>query len=592
MVQYGRDGDSTRFAPIDQINGENVNQLEVAWTYRTGSKTGGNYEDQNTPIHVGDSLYLCTAENRVFALNAENGEKRWEWDPEVKEAPFWNRCRGVAYYEMPVEQKSVDGKCDARIITTTKDARLWALDAKTGEVCEAFGDTGKGWTDLQTGLGEYEEHYYMPTSQPFVVGDRVVIGGWIWDGKRTQMPSGVVRAYDLKTGALSWAWDLGNQENTLLPKEGETYTKGTPNWWSSGVYDEKLNLIYLPLGNGTPDFWGAHRSKETEEFSTSVVALNAVTGRLVWKYQTLRHDTWDYDVGTPPALVDLPECKGGETPAIVIATKTHQIFLLGRRTGKPHLIKINLQDKDMWGATMFDQLYCRIYFKSLRNEGPFTPLTDKPTLINPGYYGGFNWRGMAIDKQRNLLIVNDMHMPQVGWLMPQDQMAEAQAEAKKLGAGAGVQAQTGTPYVAIRGAFNSPLSIPCHQPSWGNLTAIDLTTKTIAWQVPMGTVEDSVLHGIRAGLHVPIGMPSLSGPIATTGNLIFHVGTQDYYIRAYYTLTGKEVWKDRLPVGAQATPMTYVSPESGRQFVVTVAGGARMTADRGDFVIAYALPKK
>jgi len=621
-LQYGRDADSTRYAPLDQINTSNVNKLQVAWTFRTGSKTGGNYEDQNTPIQIGDSLYVCTPENRVISLDAETGEKRWEWDPKVKEAAFWNRCRGVGYYEVPQEMKSADGKCDARIITTTKDARLWSLDAKTGEVCQNFGDTGKGYSDLSKGLGEYDEHFYMPTSQPFVIGDRVLIGGWVWDGKRTQMPSGVVRAFDLKTGELSWAWDLGNQANNQLPAEGETYTKGTPNWWSSGAYDAKLNLIYLPLGNGTPDFWGAHRSKETEEFSTSVVALNADTGKLAWKYQTLRHDTWDYDIGSPPALVDLPDGKGGETPALVVATKTHQLFMLDRRTGEPvaqveeipaaqetmaedwaaktqpwstgmpQLTKMHLQEKDMWGATMFDQLYCRIKFKQLRNEGPFTPLTDKPTLINPGYYGGFNWGGMSVDKKRNLLIVNDMHMPQIGWLMPQEKMAEAQAAAKALGKGAGVQAQAGTPYVAVRGAFNSPLDIPCHAPSWGNLTAIDLTTKQIAWQVPMGTVEDSVLHGVRASLPVPIGMPSLSGPVTTAGDLIFHVGTQDYYIRAYDVKTGKEVWKDRLPVGAQATPMTYLSPKSGRQMVVTVAGGARMTADRGDYIIAYALPKQ
>ena len=619
-LQFGRDADSARYAPLDQINAANVNQLKVAWTFHTGSKTGKNYEDQNTPIQIGDSLYICTPENRVMALDAETGEKRWEWNPHVKEASFWNRCRGVAYYEMPQEMKSADGLCDTRIITTTKDARLWALDAKTGKVCSSFGKNGS--TDLSEGMGPYEEHFYMPTSQPFVVGSRVIVGGWVWDSQRTDEPSGVVRAFDLKTGAIDWAWDLANPGITKLPPEGETYTKGTPNWWSSGAYDAKLNLIYLPLGNGTPDFWGGHRSKETDAHSSSMVALHADTGKLAWKFQGIRNDTWDYDVASPPTLVDLPDGKGGETPALVMATKTHQLFMLDRRDGKPvaqvedrpvsqemlpgdrvaatqpfsvgmpQLAKDKLEETDMWGATMFDQLYCRIKFKQLRNDGMFTKMTDKPTLIWPGYYGGFNWGGMSVDKKRNLLIVNDMKMPQIGWLMPQDKFDEAKAIAKTMGKGAGVPQQKGTPYVAIRGAFNSPLDIPCHAPSWGNLTAIDLTTRKIAWQVPMGTVEDSVLKGVRASLPVPLGMPSLSGPITTAGDLVFHVGTQDYYIRAYDVKTGKEVWKDRLPVGAQATPMTYLSPKSGRQFVVTVAGGARMTDDRGDYIIAYALPQK
>ena len=619
-LQYGRNEDSARFAPLDQINASNVSQLQVAWKFRTGSKTGKNYEDQNTPIQVGDSLYICTPENRVMALDAETGEKRWEWNPNVKEAVFWNRCRGVGYYEMPQEMKSADGKCDTRIITTTKDARLWALDAKTGAVCSNFGKNGS--TDLSEGMGPYEDHFYMPTSQPLVMGNRVIVGGWVWDSQRTNEPSGVVRAYDLKTGAIDWAWDLGNPGITKLPPEGETYTKGTPNWWSSGAFDAKLNLIYLPLGNGTPDFWGGHRSKETDAHSSAMVALHADTGRLAWKFQTVHNDTWDYDIGTPPTLVDLPDGKGGETPALVVATKTHQLFMLDRRDGKPvtqveerpvsqemlegdrvsptqpvsvgmpQLAKTKLEETDMWGATMFDQLYCRIKFKQLRNEGAFTKMTDKPTLIWPGYYGGFNWGGMSVDKKRNLLIVNDMQMPQIGWLMPQDKFDEAKEIAKGMGKGAGVPQQKGTPYVAVRGPFNSPLDIPCHAPSWGNLTAIDLTTQKVAWQVPMGTVEDSVLKGVRASLPVPLGMPSLSGPITTAGDLIFHAGTQDYYIRAYDVKTGKEVWKDRLPVGAQATPMTYLSPQSGRQMVVTVAGGARMTDDRGDYIIAYALPKK
>lgn len=627
---YGRDADSTRFAPFDQINAQNVDQLQVAWTYRTGAQTGGGNEDQNTPIQVGDSVYLCTPQNKVIALNAETGAEKWVFDPQAKENKWWSRCRGVAYYEVP-ELKSAPADsqpaaCAARIITTDKQGRLWALDAKTGAVCSGFGDTGKGYTDLSVGMGEYQEFYYMPTSQPMVAGDRVIIGGWVWDGKKTNQPSGVVRSYSLKDGALEWAWDLGNAAITKLPAEGQTYTPGTPNFWSHGAYDAALGLIYLPLGNATPDFWGAHRTPDMNKYATTVVALKADTGREAWHFQALHMDTWDYDNGTPPTLVDVPDGKGGKTPGLVLATKTHQLFLLDRSNGKPlaevqerpapqqtmtgdapaaptqpwsagmpQVAKLEMTEKNMWGATMFDQLYCRIKFKQLRYEGPYTKLTDKMTLIFPGYYGGFNWGGHTYDKRTGMLIVNDMIMPQIGFLHPQEGAAEKLAELKKndvTNASWATHAQEGTPYQSIRGAFNSFLGLPCHQPSWGNLTAIDLNTKTIAWQVPVGTVQDSKLKGIPFGLPVPLGMPSLSGPFSTAGGLTFFAGTQDYYLRAFDNQSGKVLWKGRLPVGAQATPMTYLSPESGRQFVVVSAGGARMTADKGDYVVAYALPKK
>ena len=631
---YGGDAGNQRFAAFDQINTSNIDQLEVAWTYRTGAQTGGGNEDQNTPIQVGDSVYLCTPQNKVIALNAETGEEKWSFDPQTNENKWWSRCRGVAYYEVPELQAAKKTnpaapaqQCQARIVTTDKDARMWSLDAKTGEVCQSFGDTGKGYTDLSKGMGQYQSFYYMPTSQPLIAGDRVIIGGWVWDGKKTEQPSGVVRAFSLIDGSLEWAWDLGNAATTKLPADGETYTKGTPNFWSNGSYDAELGLIYLPLGNATPDFWGAHRTPQMNAYATTVVALKADTGREAWKFQTLRMDTWDYDNGTPPTLMDLPDGKGGVNKALVAATKTHQLFLLDRTngqpltevsevpapqavmagdapaavtqpwsTGMPQVAPMHLSEQDMWGTTMFDQLYCRIKFKQLNYEGPFTKMSNKMTLIYPGYYGGFNWGGHSFDPRTNMYYVNDMRMPQIGFLAPQEQaadmLAKLKAEDGSHKSAWGTHAQEGTPFQSIRGAFNSFLGLPCHQPSWGNLTAIDMNTKSIAWQVPLGTVAGSKLGDVTMDMAVPVGMPSLSGPITTAGGLTFFAGSMDRYFRAFDNKTGKEVWRHRMPVGAQATPMSYLSPESGRQFVVVSAGGARMTTEKGDYVIAYALPKK
>ncbi|GAA5236156.1 membrane-bound PQQ-dependent dehydrogenase, glucose/quinate/shikimate family [Verticiella sediminum] len=630
---YGNTTHGTRYAPYAQITPDNVESLEVAWTFRTGEMATKGSEYQNTPIQIGDTLYLCTPLNKVFALNAETGEQRWMFDPQVKNEGIWNRCRGVAYYEVPALAEravapaegappapaplAVPAMCESRVYTTTLDARLIALDARTGEVCTDFGQDGA--VDLKDGLGNVPTAHYMPTSQPLVVRDRIIIGGWVFDGRQVDMPSGVVRAFDARTGDLSWAWDLGNPGNTGLPADGETYTRGTPNFWSTAAYDEKLGLIYLPTGNQTPDFWGAQRPAYVDDYSTSVVAIDVQTGREAWKFQTVHHDIWDYDNGTQPALYDIPDGKGGSTPALVLGTKTAQLYVLDRRNGAPirevesRPVPTDAQpgerpspvqpfsvgmpapgadamtEQRMWGATFFDQLYCRIEFRKLRHAGPFTPVTEEPTLIWPGFYGGYNWGGVAIDENQGMLVVNDIRMPQIAYLVPQKDVDEAKGYA---GHGFGVHPQAQTPYAAFRGPFNSPLGIPCHQPPWGTLAGIDLKSAQLIWERPLGSIQDTVLKGVRVPFAVPVGMPTLGGPITTASGLSFYAGTQDFYLRAFDTYTGNELWKSALPVGAQAAPMSYLSPESGRQFVVINAGGSRDSPVRGDYFVAYALPKQ
>jgi len=635
---YGRTPAGTRYAPVDQINRDNVNQLEVAWTFRHGDTPQGSAQDQSTPLFVGDTLYTCSPNNIVHALNPDTGEVKWKYDPKAK-SPLWQRCRGVSYYEpapAPVQAEApaptdplaptsviapvapaapVSNACAARIVMTTIDARLIQLDAKTGELCQDFGNGGI--VDLKQGMGEIKDGFYFQTSAPTVMRDLIMVGGWVWDNVETGEPSGAVRAFSARTGELVWAWDLGNPAITKLPPEGESYTRGTPNVWSTPAYDEALGLVYLPTGNATPDFWGAHRSKAAEEYSAAVVALDMDTGKERWKFQTVHHDIWDYDVPAQPALYDVPDGKGGKTPALIQLTKRGQIFMLDRRDGKPiaeveeRAVPQGAMEGDwtaptqpysvgmpsigtepftearMWGATPYDQLYCRIEFKKLRYDGEFTPPRTDRSLIYPGYYGGMNWGSAAIDEARGLLIVNDIRMPQFVQLI-------AREEADNYGGSAahdGLSQQKGTPYGALKNGFMSPLGVPCHQPPYGTISAVDLESRTLVWQVPAGTLEDTGPLGMKTGMQIPIGMPTLGGPVATSGGLVFYAGTQDYYLRAIDVETGEELWKGRLPVGAQATPMTYVSPETGAQYVVISAGGARQSPDRGDYVVAYKLPK-
>ncbi|KQU73797.1 glucose dehydrogenase [Aminobacter sp. DSM 101952] len=638
---YGRTPAGTRYAPIDQINRDNVNQLEVAWTFRHGDTPQGSAQDQSTPLFVGDTLYTCSPNNIVHALNPDTGDVKWKYDPKAK-SPLWQRCRGVSYYEpgpAPVQAEAsapadplaptsviaaapavpaapASNACAARIVMTTIDARLIQLDAKTGELCQDFGNGGI--VDLKQGMGEIKDGFYFQTSAPTVMRDLIMVGGWVWDNVETGEPSGAVRAFSARTGELVWAWDLGNPAITKLPPEGESYTRGTPNVWSTPAYDEALGLVYLPTGNATPDFWGAHRSKAAEEYSAAVVALDMDTGKERWKFQTVHHDIWDYDVPAQPALYDVPDGKGGKTPALIQLTKRGQIFMLDRRDGKPiaeveeRPVPQGAMEGDwtaptqpysvgmpsigtepftearMWGATPYDQLYCRIEFKKLRYDGEFTPPRTDRSLIYPGYYGGMNWGSAAIDEARGLLIVNDIRMPQFVQLI-------AREEADNYGGSAahdGLSQQKGTPYGALKNGFMSPLGVPCHQPPYGTISAVDLETRQLVWQVPAGTLEDTGPLGMKTGMQIPIGMPTLGGPVATSGGLVFYAGTQDYYLRAMDVTTGEELWKGRLPVGAQSTPMTFVSHETGTQYVVISAGGARQSPDRGDYVVAYKLPKQ
>lgn len=617
--QYGRTTHGTRYARLDQITPENVGKLEKLWHQRTNRPN----VFKATPIQVGELLYICTAFNFVQARDAETGELVWEFDPKSQAVKrgFTYNCRGVSYFKAPLEHV---GDCPERIIMGTTDARLFALDAKTGARCQSFGNNGE--ISLLPGMGEVKPGFYYVTSPVTIARGLAIVGGWVVDNVEVNEPSGVIRAFDATTGKFVWAWDMGRSGINTEPAEGEWYTRGTPNMWSMSSYDDELGLVYVPLGNATPDYFGGHRTPDMEKYASSIVALDITNGAVRWAFQTVHHDIWDYDVPSQPALVDLPQDDGSVIPAVAQATKRGEIFLLDRRDGKPVAeveerpvpqgavpsdftsptqpfsvgmphFRDDLSEAKMWGITPFDQMWCRIAFRKLRYEGHFTPPSTQGTLQFPGNAGGFNWGSLAIHEDQQLLVAHPLIMANRLQLYPRDEIKE----------GMRVSSQTGTPYGMTTAAFLSPLGVPCHQPPYGKLAVIDLRTRELLWDRPIGTTNEIGPWGRRFRIPLPMGVPIQAGAVVTKGGLIFIGGTMDRYFRAFDLATGEELWHDYLPASAQATPMTYLSPKTKRQIVVITVPNEQRTFGRrgggaprdepqedpeGGHIIAYALPDK
>lgn len=507
------------------------------------------------------------------------------------------------------------GDCDAKLYMPTADGRVLALDPGTGAVCTHFGN-GTGQIDLWANMPNVKPGSYYSTSPVVVARGLLIVGGTVLDNVSTQEASGVIRAFDAATGALVWNWDAGNPENTAPLPVGERYTPNSPNSWSISSVDEALGMVYVPLGNQPPDQWGGNRSDAAEKYSSSVVALDLASGQVRWVFQTVRHDLWDYDVPSQPSLIDLT-MNGQTIPALVQPTKQGEIFVLDRRTGQPVLpvteipapqgaaegdytaltqpqsalsfAPPTLTEKDMWGATMFDQLACRIAFKRLRYEGRYTPPSEEGSLIYPGNFGVFNWGSVSVDPQRQTVFATPTYLAFTSQLVRRKDSVTHYVQNKDGPKGSlpALNENVGAPFAVKMGPFTSPLGLPCQEPPWGYAAAADLTTGKVAWMHRNGTVRDS------SPLPLPfrMGVPNLGGPIMTAGGVAFLSGTLDNYVRAYDVRSGDEIWRSRLPAGGQATPMTYLG-EDGRQYLLVVAGGhGSLGTKAGDHVIAYALPR-
>ncbi|MDT8895533.1 glucose/quinate/shikimate family membrane-bound PQQ-dependent dehydrogenase [Halomonas sp. I1] len=626
---YGRSNLGQRFSPLEQITPENVDDLELAWQYQTGDVKGpedvGETTYEATPLKVGNSLFLCTPHNWLIALNADTGEEQWVYDAKVpaESSRQHQTCRGVSY--LPPSSGEADAidvqvasepaenldamQCDAQLFLPTSDARLIAVDPATGARCSNFASNGE--LDLLHNMPFKQAGFYYSTSPPVVADGKVIVAGSVNDNYAVESPSGVIRAYDAKTGELVWNWDAGNPDETAPIAEGETYTTSSPNSWSIASADEELGMVYFPMGNRTPDQLGMYRSEAEETYASSVVALSLATGQVEWVQQFVHHDLWDMDTPAQPSLLDL-DTEQGTQPALVIPTKQGDVYVLNRETGEP-ILPISeqpapqgtiegdyaaetqpissltfrpptLREADMWGATPFDQLMCRIQFKSLRYEGQYTPPSEQGTIVFPGNFGVFNWGSIAVDPKRQVMFGMPLYLAFTSTLVPKEG-----AELGETNQGEqGLNENAGADYAVDMKPFLSPFGVPCQQPPWGYVAGTDLRTGETVWKHKNGTIEDMT----ALPLPIKMGVPGIGGPIITESGVAFLAASVDDYLRGYDLETGEQLWQTRLPAGGQATPMTYLNSQ-GEQMVVQVAGGhGSIGTTIGDYVMAYKLPEQ
>ncbi len=599
---YGNDPGGARFSPLAQVNHENVAQLAVAWTYHTGvleqlGDLKGRATFEATPILVDGKLYLSTALDHVIALNPATGEIIWEFDPKVDRTLDYSEVtsRGVSAWKDAAAKAGE--ACSLSIFIGTIDARLIALDAKSGKLCEGFGANGQ--VDLKKDVDMRDVGQYQVTSAPAIAGDVVITGSSIGDNRAVELERGIVRAFDARTGKQRWSWDPIPWASKTSPRTG------AGNAWSTLSVDVARDLVFIPTGSASPDYFGGVRLGD-DKWANSVVALKASTGEFVWGFQVVHHDLWDYDVASQPVLFTWRD----ETPAVAITTKMGRVFVLNRLTGAPllpveerpapksdipgeeawptqpastiSLVPEKLSAEEAWGRTPEEKQACADKIKSARSEGIFTPPSLQGSIQFPGSVGGVNWGGATYDPQRHLLVTDTNRLAFFVRLIPRDKLKSDIAAATSNDRSHGEYGrQTGSPYAM----FRTPLLAPaegihlCNAPPWGTVAAVDLFTGKKAWDVPLGTFVPGMTTGTV----------TLGGPIATAGGLVFSAATMDNFIRAFDSDTGRELWKYELPASGQATPMTY--SVNGKQYVVIAAGGhGKLGTKQGDAVVAFTLP--
>jgi quinoprotein glucose dehydrogenase len=606
---YGRDPGGTRYSPLTQITPANVGHLKPVWAFHTGDISDGSRGDtksgfETTPLLVDGRLYLTTPFNRVIALNPATGQQLWAYDPKIdKKPPYGDGLinRGLAAWRDPQPART---GCALRLLEATLDARLVAIDAVTGTPCSDFGANGQ--VDLRD-VKNYQLGWYHMTSPPIVLDGVVVVGSSIDDNARAEMPDGVVRGFDARTGQLLWKWQPLQRPTGVATNAWRT---GAGNAWSILSADPERHLVYVPTGSASPDYYGGLRPGD-DRWANSVVALDPKTGKFAWGFQLVHHDLWDYDTAATP-LVTTMSLNGRPTPVLIAGNKSGMIYVLDPSTGRPvlpieerpvpastlpgevtsatqpfpttvpALARQSLSAADAWGMTQADREACEADLAALSGVGVFSPPSTKGSLSIPGAFGGINWSGFAWDAKHERLIVAVSNLPFKVQMIPADKFATG-ARGDFRGSAA---PQRGAPYAMTRAPMMGPSGMPCVPPPWGELIAVDLAAGQIAWRQPLGSMDEVFPGRVKA---TP-GSVTLGGPIVTASGLIFIGGTMDRRFHALSADTGKEMWSSSLPASAHALPITY--EYGGKQFVVIAAGGSAKIDEeaQSDAVIAFALP--
>ncbi|SDR87933.1 pyrroloquinoline quinone-dependent dehydrogenase [Bradyrhizobium canariense] len=602
---WGGDSGGTRFSPLDQITPANVGNLVRAWEFRTGDLEShaaqmARTKFEATPLFVEDSIVFCSPFNEVIALDPGTGEQKWRYDPKISTTQRpGNRyaCRGVAHWVD--DQAAENAACRARIFMGTNDARVIALDARTGIPCVDFGTHGEVKLDIGKPLtwpGEFQI-----TSAPVVSRGVVVVGSSISDNVRVDAPAGTVRAFDARSGQPRWSWD---------PLDHDGIEAGTANVWAPMSADEARGLVFLPTSSPSPDFWGGKRPGN-DAHANSVVALRTETGELVWSFQTVHHDVWDYDLPAQPTLARI-DTGDGMRDVVIQPTKQGFVFVLDRDSGKPvwpveeravpqgaaegeqlsptqpfptHLPALVPQQFSL--ADEFKPLpvigspSCDAQLAGVRNEGLYTPPSTQGTVIYPMTGGGVNWGSAAFDPVHQIVYANTSYAVHLVKLIP-----SVEAEGLKPPPGVDFGRQRGAPFAMTRAVAMSRFGLPCNKPPWGTLVALDLKAGKILWRSTVGSTEDRA----PLGMAFKWGTPLVNGVVITAGGLVF-TGAMDAYLRAFDARSGEELWQGRLPVPGIANPMTYLW--KGEQYVLIAAGGhSEVGTSIGDSVVAFRLARQ